>query len=114
MVYKELNNFSQQVHKFIKYIRKDNLSTKKKHKLYFIVKNLKLRTNTQKDRFLLYYNLVPNQKMRNPTLKDIGNLYNCTSSAVRHSILRVTTSLCKLENESTRKQLLKIIYIPKK
>lgn len=109
MIYDELDKFSLQVHEFLKYIRKKNISIKNKEKLYLIVIGIKDRTDIQKNRFLLYYGLMPNQDKKKLRLADISNMYNCTINAVRNSILRMTGAVVRMKNEEKQKLILEII-----
>ena len=109
MKYDELNNFSIQVHDFFRDIRKNNMSIEKKEKLYLIIMGLETRTNKQKERFLLYYDLMPNSNEEKLTFSDIGEICNCSVSAIRNSILRVRSEIATLEDRKKRKELLEII-----
>lgn len=109
MIYSTLDIFSEKVHNFIDTIRKKNISADRREKLYFIIMDLKERTETQKIRFLLYYDLMPNKNEKKLTLTDIGKMYNCSASAVRNSILRVVSSVSRVRDEEKQKQILDII-----
>ena len=109
MKYDELNDFSIQVHAFFKDIRKNSISIEKKRKLYLVIMGLETITEKQKRRFLLYYNLMPNDNGEKVTFSDVSKVYNCSGSAIRNSIVRVRNTIARLEDRKNRNKLLEIM-----
>ncbi|MCI8444635.1 MAG: hypothetical protein HFJ37_05785 [Clostridia bacterium] len=93
----EKYNFSMKVHNFLDSLRTKNLDKKQKSLLSTFINNLKNGTEIQKRRFLMYYNLIPN----NDELLgycDIGKIEHCSGSAIRTSISAIILQLVRLED----------------
>ena len=82
------------IDKFIELAKKSKLNSEQKK----IIENLNETTETQKERFILYYGLNefgPDVK----NLNKIAKIYGCTASAVRGSVISVKNKLSKLNEE---------------
>lgn len=101
------NNFSMIVHSFLDSIREKKLS--KNHNLLLLefINNLENCTQKQKRRFLMYYNLIPKYNTI-LSYSDIGRIEHCSISAIKTSIISVTSKLICLE-DSQKDLLLAII-----
>lgn len=92
----EKDRFSFQVHNFLDDIRIKNIDKNKKELITDFIKDLKNGTEKQKRRFLMYYNLMPNSsKILN--YSDIAKIENCSTSAVKNSIISIVSYLVRLE-----------------
>ena len=108
MEYGELKRFNGIVENFLSDARNGKISRIQRINFYNFVWNLEKRTETQKIRFLLYYDLMPNKNEKKLTYSDIGKAYNCSISAIRISIIEVKNTFSRIGKEKTEK-LLKII-----
>lgn len=99
-------DFSIKIHYFLKEVKKGNISIENKKELYYIVNTLNSRTKKQKERFLLYYGLMSNDKPL--TLLEIGKLNDCSPNAVRSSVVRIKSKIAVI-NGVQRKKLLDMI-----
>lgn len=104
----DLDLYSAKVREFLAKIRKQSISEEKKKIFYLIVEELENRTALQKERFLLYYRLMPNNDEK-LTLWDIAKKYNCTSNAIRYSIIKITAVIARIKDKEKREQILEII-----
>lgn len=89
---------SDVVYQILVLARNNLLNEIQKQKLYNIVMNLDNRTENQKQRFLLYYNLKKNQQ-NTYGLTDIARLHNVTPNAIRCSVGRIRNALVNLQDE---------------
>lgn len=89
---------SNVVYQILELARNNLLNEIQKQKLYNIVINLNNRTENQKQRFLLYYNLKKNQQ-NTYRLIDIARIYNVTPNAIRCSVGRIRNALVNLQDE---------------
>lgn len=89
---------SDDVYQILELAKNKLLSETQKQKLYNIVMNLDNRTENQKQRFLLYYNLKQNQQ-NTYGLTDIARLQNVTLNAIRCSIGRIRNALVNMQDE---------------
>lgn len=82
------------------YIRLKNgwVSPKEKKMLYELVINLNNRTNCQKERFILFYNLKQEQTEKY-NYTSLGKIQNCSGSAIKYSISRIKNALANLDEE---------------
>lgn len=85
------------VHKLIEILKEKELNNVQKKTLYDIVMNLEKKTDSQKNRFIMYYNLDPNQKEKY-NLTSLGKRFSCTSSAIKYSVLSIRHELVKLDD----------------
>lgn len=69
-----------------------------KEKIYTIVMNLNSKTDKQKDRFIRFFGLKPNDFKRE-TLNEIAMSYECTPSAIRSSIISVKITLYRIPED---------------
>lgn len=87
---------SEIVNKLIRIMEKSELNSEQKKRIVKVVKNLEMATEIQKERFILFYGLDDNgSKIR--TLKQIAEKYNCTTNAIRVSVVTVKNKLSRLE-----------------
>ena len=79
-------------------LAKDKLLTQEqKNQIYDIVISLDNRTENQKERFLLYYNLNVNQ-VQEYRQCDLARQYNVSANAIRCSVGRITNALANLKD----------------
>lgn len=88
----------EETEKFLKKVKKGMISAEEKNTLYLLVMQLKNRTETQKERFLLYFNLKPNES-NNYKFTELGKIQGCSSNAIRYSIIRIRSALANLKHE---------------
>ena len=74
------------------------LNDEQKDKIAEIVDNMDILTEIQKDRFIMYYGLNTNG-IDFRTYTKIANIYKCSVSAVRLSVVTVKQKLVRLEEE---------------
>ena len=93
----EKQDFSTKIHNFLNSLRTKTISEKQKLLLSTFISDLKKGTESQKRRFLMYYNLSPNS---NNFLgyTDIAKIEHCSSSAIRTSVGAIILQLIKLED----------------
>lgn len=104
----EKEEYYNKVTKFLKEIRIKDLEIEKKQKIYNIVMSLDERTENQKRRFILYYNLTPQANSKCMTYAAIARRDGCTQNAIPQSVIKVMASVRRLKDER-RDLLLKII-----
>lgn len=104
----KLNVIYEKINVFLKDSRNGKISQNKREKMFYFVLNLDKRTETQKTRFLLYYNLFPRKARKKLTFEDIGNIYKCSGRAVRGSVVEVKNTFSRMSKEK-QEELLKII-----
>lgn len=92
------NNLMIEIGVLLEKLKKGKIDLDKKEKLYDIVKSIEQCTETQKRRFILYYNLN-NDNETKMSLEGIGKIENCTGNAVRQAIYRVTCRMARLKGE---------------
>lgn len=86
---------------FLTKLKKGLIKDETRKRLYKLVINLNKRTEKQKERFILLYNLKPNQKEKyNGT--SLANEQGCTLSAIKYSVIRVKSNLVNLKGEEKR------------
>lgn len=88
-------NRSKITDKLIELMNESKLNKDQKQKIYIVVKNLKKTTDIQKDRFISFYGLGKNSDKRQ-TLVEIAEKYNCSTVAIRHSVVSVKNKLSRL------------------
>lgn len=79
-------------------LKKVGISKEDEEILYDLVVNLENRTNIQKTRFLLYYNLFPKQKEKY-NFSSLATKCKCSSPAIRFSISRIRNGLTNLKGD---------------
>ena len=89
---------SDVVYQILELEKNDWLNEVQKQKIHDIVIKLDNRTENQKQRFLLYYNLNVNQKQIYRQC-DFARLYNVSPNAIRCSVGRIRTALVNLQDE---------------
>lgn len=93
----EKQDFSMKVHNFLDNLRTKTLDEKQKSLLLTFINELKKGTESQKRRFLMYYNLIPNNnKLLGYT--HIAEIEHCSSSAIRNSVGAIILQLVRLED----------------
>lgn len=93
-----IEEISDVVYQILELAKNNLLDEIQKQKLRAIVLNLDNRTDNQKQRFLLYYNLKKNQQ-NTYGLTDVSRLHNVTPNAIRCSIGRIRNALVNLQDE---------------
>lgn len=78
--------------------RKTKLNKNQKNRFSNIVDNLENATETQKERFIMYYGLNTNG-MDFTKLSKIAQIYGCTTPAIRNSIITLRNKLSNLEDD---------------
>lgn len=86
------------VYQILELAKNNLLNETQKEKLRDIVRNLNNRTENQKHRFLLYYNLKKNQQ-NTYGLTDLARLYNVTPNAIRCSVGRIRNALVNMQDK---------------
>lgn len=104
----EVEEYYNKIKKFFEEIKKKDLKIETKQDLYDLIMGLEDRTDNQKRRFILYYNLVPAPNSKAMTYATIAKIDGCTPNAIPQSVFKVMNSIRRLKDE--RKDiLLKII-----
>ena len=85
------------VDKILKFLKLDILNDEEKQVIYEFVKNTK-KTDLQKTRFYMVYNIGPNAKEHN-TYKKVASFYECSTGAVRSSVMTVVVALYHLKDD---------------
>lgn len=87
--------------KFLNLFRDEKVLEESKLRLHYFIKNLKIGTENQKEKFMYYYNIMPgNYKAK--TYTEIAKEYKCSTSNIRNSIRQF---LIWLKNKLTKKEL---------
>lgn len=86
------------VDKLIKLMEKSLLNANQKKVIRKIVNNLENTTEIQKDRFILFYGL-DEERCETRKLREIAVKYNCTTTAIRRSVITVKNKLSRLEKD---------------
>ncbi len=89
---------SDVVYQILELAKSNSLSVEHKKKIYDIVMSLNNRTENQKQRFLLFYNLNVNQE-KTYRQCDLARLYNVLANAIRCSVGRIRNALVNLRDE---------------
>lgn len=79
------------VRKLIELLKEDKLDKKHKNEVLKIIINMDNATVSQKDRFISFYGL----KKEKQKLTEISKEYNCSSNAVRVSIITLKNKLSR-------------------
>lgn len=85
------------VNKILKYLKLDILNDEEKQAIYELVKSTK-KTDLQKKRFYMVYNVGPNAKEHN-TYKKVASFYECSTGAIRSSVMSVVVTLYHLKDD---------------
>lgn len=89
---------SSVVNELLELAKKSKLNSEQKKRIVKIVENLEDATETQKERFIIYYGFNDNGvNLRN--LTKIAKSYGCTPSAVRLSVVTLKNKLSRLNEE---------------
>lgn len=104
----EVGEYYNKITNFFEEIRKKDLKIETKQDLYDLIMGLENRTDNQKRRFILYYNLEPQPNSKCMTYAAIARLDGCTANAIPQSVFKVMCSIRRLKDER-KDLLLKII-----
>ena len=85
------------VNKILKFLKLDVLNDEEKQAIYEIAKSTK-KTDLQKKRFYMVYNIGPNAKEHN-TYKKVANFYECSTGAIRNSAMAIVRDLYHISDE---------------
>ena len=85
------------VNKILKLLKLDVLNDEEKQTIYELARATK-RTDLQKRRFYMVYNVGPNAKEHN-TYKKVASFYECSTGAIRSSVITVVVALYHLPDE---------------
>lgn len=85
------------VNKILKFLKLDILNDEEKQAIYELVKSTK-KTDLQKKRFYMVYNVGPNAKEHN-TYKKVASFYECSTGAIRSSVMSVVVNLYHLKDD---------------
>ncbi len=95
-----MNNIEKRistVNKILKLLKLDILNDEEKQAIYELAKNTK-KTDLQKRRFYMVYNVGPNKDEHN-TYKKVAHFYDCSMGAVRSSVMTVVVALYHISDE---------------
>lgn len=82
----------------IKLAKTSKLNDEQKKKIVEVLDNMDIITETQRERFIMYYGLNTNG-LDFSNLARIARIYNCTTSAIRLSVVTVKNKLVRLDEE---------------
>lgn len=82
----------------IKLAKTSKLNNEQKKKIVKVLDNMDIITETQRERFIMYYGLNTNG-LDFSNLAKIARIYNCTTSAIRLSVVTVRNKLVRLDEE---------------
>ena len=85
------------VNKILKFLKLDILNDEEKQVIYELAKSTK-KTDLQKKRFYMVYNVGPNGKEHN-TYKKVASFYECSTGAIRNSVMSVVVALYHLKDD---------------
>lgn len=85
------------VNKILKFLKLDILNDEEKQVIYELAKSTK-KTDLQKKRFYMVYNVEPNLKEHN-TYKKVASFYECSTGAIRNSVMSVVVALYHLKDD---------------
>lgn len=85
------------VNKILKFLKLDILNDEEKQIIYELAKSTK-KTDLQKKRFYMVYNVGPNAKEHN-TYKKVASFYECSTGAIRNSVMSVVVALYHLKDD---------------
>lgn len=89
------------IYELLDLLRANKLNDSQKNKIYEIVKKLPNRTELQKERFSIFYNLIKINSIDPKNRKcDIAKYYKCTGSCIRISINRIRSALIITTDEN--------------
>lgn len=86
------------IYKLIDYFKANKLNNSQKQIICDIIMSLKNKTENQKIRFIMYYNLEPSQ-LQKYSLSSIGRYFKCSASAIRFSVVAIKNALVNLDDE---------------
>ena len=87
------------VRTLLNYMKKNNISNKNKEIIYNMVLEITYKTDLQKERFIRYYGLKP-QNFQRETLTEIARSSNINPSAVRSSVVRIRHALIHIAEDN--------------
>lgn len=89
---------SKTVDTLIKLAKTSKLNNEQKNRIVEILDNMDIITETQRERFIMYYGLNTNGLNFRKLIK-IAKIYDCSTTAVRLSIVTVKQKLVRLDEE---------------
>lgn len=89
---------SKTVDTLIKLAKTSKLNNEQKNRIVEILDNMDILTETQRERFIMYYGLNTNGLNFRKLIK-IAKIYDCSTTAVRLSIVTVKQKLVRLDEE---------------
>ena len=89
---------SEIVSKLINLAETSKLNNEQKDKIVKLLDNTDILTETQRERFIMYYGLNTNG-LDFRTLEKISKIYKCSTTAIRLSIVTVKQKLVRLDEE---------------
>ena len=89
---------SKTIDKLIKLAKTSKLNNEQKNRIVEILDNMDIITETQRERFIMYYGLNTNGLNFRKLIK-IAKIYDCSTTAVRLSIVTVKQKLVRLDEE---------------
>lgn len=85
------------VNKILKLLKLDILNNEEKQVIYELAKSTK-KTDLQKRRFYMVYNVGPNAKEHN-TYKKVASFYECSTGAIRNSAIAIIRDLYHISDD---------------
>lgn len=85
------------VNKILKFLKLDILNDEEKQVIYELAKDTK-KTDLQKTRFCMVYNVGPNKNEHN-TYKKVAHFYDCSMGAIRSSVMTVVVALYHVSDD---------------
>ena len=89
---------SEIVKTLVELAENSKLNNEQKDRIVEILDNMDILTETQRERFIMYYGLNTNG-LDFRTLEKIAKIYKCSTSAVRLSVVTVKQKLVRLDEE---------------
>lgn len=94
----DMQRRSDVIDKLLDLTKKSKLNDVQRAKFLNIVENLNTATETQRERFIIYYNLSNNNKIPAGNYTAIAKVYGCTSSAIINSVHSVRNRLARMRD----------------
>lgn len=94
--------------KYLELFRNKKVSEESKLRLHYFIKNLKVGTENQKEKFMYYYNIMPgNYTAKSYT--EIAREYKCSSTYIRSAIRQYLTWVKTRQTEKELEKFEKIV-----
>ena len=94
---KDIEHRTNVVDKILKILKLGILNKKEKQDIFELVKSVD-KTDLQKQRFYMVYNIEPNDEEEN-TYNKASAFYNCSVGAIRSSVMSVVVALYHVSDE---------------